>query len=307
VEIYHLPGTVNVLADIMSRAVNDNISCGLPREHPVSKEWAKVLPPLTDNFYVTRDALFEFLSKELKPEANDLGDRKHRSLMEPKPIQELYDMAQKVTPEEKYYSAIRLLDQWNDEYIKKSSANVNFVQSNTDENFLQSNTYENFVQSNTDKNFVQSNTDKNFVQSNMDKKFVQGTACKSNAQSNVQGTKIDKKYLDWKELKINAARVELDLVKQELCFKELERIMESLYSDIKHKGVYKKILNNLKECAKKYLLVQNNEDVEKNITKFNAHVAELFDDIKELEGSMLLKNNEAAVKAYTVLLKYTVF
>jgi hypothetical protein len=84
VEIYHVPGTVNVLADIMLRAVNDNISCALPREHPISKEWAKVLPPLTDNFYVTRDALFDFLTKQLQPEANDLGDRKHRSLMEPK-------------------------------------------------------------------------------------------------------------------------------------------------------------------------------------------------------------------------------
>jgi hypothetical protein len=37
VEIYHVPGTVNVLADIMSRAVNDNLSCALPREHPISK------------------------------------------------------------------------------------------------------------------------------------------------------------------------------------------------------------------------------------------------------------------------------
>jgi hypothetical protein len=83
---------------------------------------------------------------------------------------------------------------------------------------------------------------------------VQGTACKSNAQSNVQGTKIDKKYLDWKELKINAAKVELDLVKQELCFKELERIMESLYSDIKHKGVYKKSLIILRNVQRNIYL-----------------------------------------------------
>jgi hypothetical protein len=79
VEIYHVPGTVNVLADIMSRAVNDNISCALPREHPISKQWAKELPPLTDNFYVTRDALFEFLTRQLNPEAQDLGDRSHKN------------------------------------------------------------------------------------------------------------------------------------------------------------------------------------------------------------------------------------
>jgi hypothetical protein len=311
-----VPGTVNVLADIMSRAVNDNISCALPREHPISKEWAKVLPPLMDNFFVTRDALFDFLTRQLQPEANDLGDRKHRSLMEPKNVQELYDMAQKVTPEEKYYSAIRLLDQWNDEYIKKSSANVNFVQSSANVNFVQSRANENFakectntdfvqsranenfakecsntdfVQSRANENFAKSNTNENFVQSKTNENFVQGKACKNSAQGNVQGTEIDKKYLDWKMLKINAAKVELDLVKQELCFKELDRIMERLYADIKNTPVFKKILNNLKECAKKYLLVQSNEDVEKNIRKFNAHVAELLNDIKELEGSKLLK------------------
>jgi hypothetical protein len=100
VEIYHLPGTVNILADIMSRAVNDNLSCALPREHPISKAWAKEIPPLTDNFYVTRDALFEFLTKQLEPEAQDLGDRKHRKLMEPKTVQQLYDMSKEVSPEE---------------------------------------------------------------------------------------------------------------------------------------------------------------------------------------------------------------
>ena len=34
VEIYHVPGDVNVLADVMSRAIADNINFTLPREHP---------------------------------------------------------------------------------------------------------------------------------------------------------------------------------------------------------------------------------------------------------------------------------
>ena len=46
VEIYHVPGDVNVLADVMSRAIADNINCNLPKEHPISKKWAEVLPPL---------------------------------------------------------------------------------------------------------------------------------------------------------------------------------------------------------------------------------------------------------------------
>jgi hypothetical protein len=142
---------------------------------------------------------------------------------------------------------------------------------------VQSRANENFAKECTNIDFVQSRANENFAKSNTNENFVQDTACKNNAQSNVQGTKIDKKkYLDWKMLKINAAKVELDLVKQELCFKELDRIMERLYADIKNTPVFKKILNNLKECAKKYLFVQSNEDVEKNIRKFNAHVAELL-------------------------------
>jgi hypothetical protein len=172
----------------MSRAISDKLSCALSREDPISKDWAKVLPPQTDNLNVTRKALFEFLTRRLEPE--------------PKTVQELYDMAQKVTPEEKYYSVIQLLDQWDDEHIKKSKANENFAKSSANIN------------------------------------FVQSKACKSNAQGNVQSTQIDKKYLDWKTLKINAAKAELDLVKQELCFKELDRIMDRIYSDIKHKHVY---------------------------------------------------------------------
>jgi hypothetical protein len=107
----------------MSRAVSDNLHCALPREHPISKQWAKELPPLTDNFYVTRQALFEFLTKQLTPEPQDLHDRTHKRLMEPKSVQELYDLSKTVTDEERYYTALRLLDQWNDKYLETESKN----------------------------------------------------------------------------------------------------------------------------------------------------------------------------------------
>ena len=41
IEIYHIPGPVNRLADIMSRAISDSLQCGLTKEHQISKEWAK--------------------------------------------------------------------------------------------------------------------------------------------------------------------------------------------------------------------------------------------------------------------------
>ncbi len=57
VQLYHLPGAVNILADVLSRAICDNLNCSLPKEHPISRQWAKVLPPLPDNFGVSHEIL----------------------------------------------------------------------------------------------------------------------------------------------------------------------------------------------------------------------------------------------------------
>jgi len=53
IELYHLPGTVNVLADVLSRAIADNLNCSLPKEHPISKKWASAIPNLPDKFATT--------------------------------------------------------------------------------------------------------------------------------------------------------------------------------------------------------------------------------------------------------------
>ena len=117
IEIYHLPGNINRLADIMSRAISENLNCNLPKEHPISRQWAKVLPPLQDNFAVSRDSLFKFLTEPLKPESQDIFDRSHRKLQESKSIQEQFNDSLKITPEHKYYCAVRLLEQFNDQYL----------------------------------------------------------------------------------------------------------------------------------------------------------------------------------------------
>jgi hypothetical protein len=188
VEIYHVPGTVNVLADVMSRAISDNLNCTLPREHPISKQWAKVLPPLTDNFGVTREVLFEFLTKSLKPEPQDLHDRTQRRLMEPKSVQQLFDMTKTMSDEQRYYSAVRLLDQWNDKYIKSESQNNSVT--------LDSN---------------QIGTD-----SNSEGLIAQH---RSNAIRDMS-------------IKVQAAKLELDVIKQAHCFRKLDEIMDKLYSQI---------------------------------------------------------------------------
>ena len=121
IELYHLPGEINVLADIMSRAIADNLNCALNREHPISKQWAAVIPPIPDNFSVDRNTLFKFLTTPLKQEIQDTHDRRMRKLAEPKSVQEWFDVAKGATSEERFYNALRLLEQWNFDYDKAKS------------------------------------------------------------------------------------------------------------------------------------------------------------------------------------------
>jgi hypothetical protein len=122
VQLYHLPGAVNILADVLSRAICDNLNCSLPKEHPISRQWAKVLPPLPDNFGVSHEILYKFLTEPLKSEPQDIYDRKIRKLIEPKSVINLYKESQDMTAEQKYHSAQTLLHQWLSEYAKKHPA-----------------------------------------------------------------------------------------------------------------------------------------------------------------------------------------
>jgi hypothetical protein len=84
--------------------------------------------------------------------------------------------------------------------------------------------------------------------------------------------------------------------------------MDELFSDIKDKSIYKKILENLKEVAKKYLYVQNGQSVEQNIRDFNYHVEQLYKNITDIqvEGSTLMKETEDKLRENLVQLYYTV-
>ena len=242
VEIYHVPGTVNVLADVMSRAISDNLNCALPREHPISKQWAKVLPPLTENFGVTREALFEFLTKSLKPEPQDLNDRRQKRLMEPKTVQQLFDVTKEISDEQRYYSAIRLLEQWNDKYIKQESK----LYSSLTEQFSDSNSVSSPV-SNTGSNSRFS--DSNSVPSPVSNTGPNSTSKQPHLQLSPELQEL--------AARVHAAKLELDLVKQEKCFQKLDEIMDKLYSHIKGTPLYRRILENLKEAANKYLLAKS--------------------------------------------------
>jgi hypothetical protein len=132
VSLYHIPGQLNVLADILSRAIQDNLNCHLPRQHPISKQWAKVLPPIPSRFGVSHEALFKFLTTPPQPEARDIYDRSHRKLMEPRTLQSVYDESSTLTPEDKFYNAVTMLEGWNSDYAKKygkTPPHLNHIQS----------------------------------------------------------------------------------------------------------------------------------------------------------------------------------
>ena len=116
-----MPGYVNILADVMSRAIATNSSCFLQKEHPISKKFAHNIPPIKDTFCVSREALFKFLTEPLKPEPQDLYNREQRRLMEPRTVQEFFDLTKEISEEECYNNALKQLRRWDSDYNERNS------------------------------------------------------------------------------------------------------------------------------------------------------------------------------------------
>ena len=111
--VFHISGEHNVLADTLSRAFASSRFLS-KQEHSISKEHVDHIPPIPDPFCVNSDDLYEFLIAEVNPESNDIGSRARKLTPTPRPLKALLKAFKDVTPEEKYASAIRLLEQWND-------------------------------------------------------------------------------------------------------------------------------------------------------------------------------------------------
>ena len=119
-KIYSVPSEVNYLADIFSRSFNSSRFLD-KTNFSLSKMQANNIPPLTTPFLVEEDDLYNFFARSPEPEDSDKYSRKRNKIMTPKPIKSLYKLFEKCTPEEKYYSALRLLHGWNDPNIQKSA------------------------------------------------------------------------------------------------------------------------------------------------------------------------------------------
>jgi dUTPase len=118
--IYSVPSEVNYLADIFSRSFNTSRFLDKTK-FSLSKIQANNIPPLTQPFFVEEDALYQFFSTASEPEFMDKYPRNKNKIMTPKPIKNLYKMFQQCTPEEKYYSALRMLKGWNDQSLQENT------------------------------------------------------------------------------------------------------------------------------------------------------------------------------------------
>ncbi len=119
--VYSVPSEVNYLADIFSRAFTTS---RLDKtEFALSKAQANKLPPLTEPFVATESALYQYFTLPLNPESGDEYPRKKAKISTPKPVSSLYKLFQDCTPEEKYLSAIRLLQGWDDPSLTGNESN----------------------------------------------------------------------------------------------------------------------------------------------------------------------------------------
>jgi len=115
--VYSVPSEVNYLADIFSRAFTSSRFLD-KAQFALSKAQANNLPPLTEPFVASESALYQYFALPLITEVDDKYPRRKPKVSTPKPISNLYKLFKDCTPEEKYLSALRMLQGWNDSSLR---------------------------------------------------------------------------------------------------------------------------------------------------------------------------------------------
>jgi len=118
--VYSVPSEVNYLADVFSRAFTTSRFLD-KTEFALSKTQANQIPTLTDPFLATESVLYQYFTLPINSESGDQYPRKKTKISTPKPVSSLYKQFKDCTPEEKYLSAIRLLQGWDDPSLKEES------------------------------------------------------------------------------------------------------------------------------------------------------------------------------------------
>jgi RNase H-like domain found in reverse transcriptase/Reverse transcriptase (RNA-dependent DNA polymerase)/Integrase zinc binding domain len=115
-KVYSVPSEVNYLADLFSRSFTS--SRFLEKERlALSKVQANKIPPLPEPCILEEAVLYQYFAQPLKPEKSDCYSRQRSKISTPKPIKSLYKLFKDCTPEQKYLSALRLLQGWDDKSL----------------------------------------------------------------------------------------------------------------------------------------------------------------------------------------------
>ena len=119
--IWHIPGPQNQLADIFSRSYHGSAH-KTKGDFKLSRAHAQNLPPLTDPCMLNPEDLFKiFTTLPNTEEDHDRGNRTRRPLPTPKPMLNIMKELEETTPEEKFLSARRILEGWNDKSIPEGN------------------------------------------------------------------------------------------------------------------------------------------------------------------------------------------
>lgn len=125
INLFHMPGKINILADLLSRNIVQ--SRFLTGKAVLSKQAAANLPPLPENFLVSSEQIYKFLTSNIH-ENCDSG----KTIFTPVPqkLEDVYSIFKNVSAEERYLSAIRLIEQNNDPSL--ISLNKTFTENKKD-------------------------------------------------------------------------------------------------------------------------------------------------------------------------------
>ena len=139
--IWHIPGTQNQLADIFSRSYHGS-AYKTKEDFKLSKTQAQHLPPLPNPCMLEPDQLFKIFTTlpETEPDY-DRGNKKRRPLPMPKPIIDIMKELEETTPEEKFISARRILEGWNDKTLseenKTKKADLNSIETEIEKAYIE--------------------------------------------------------------------------------------------------------------------------------------------------------------------------
>ena len=129
--IWHIPGTQNQLADIFSRSYHGSAH-KTKEDFKLSKNQAQNLPPMTKPCMLKSEDLFRIFTTLPKPEPDyDRGNRTRRALPTPKPMLDIMKQLEETTPEEKFLSARRILEGWNDKGTSDAETTSKMAELNT--------------------------------------------------------------------------------------------------------------------------------------------------------------------------------